>query len=460
MSTITQNKCPYIGTIKRPLLDFDFEKVCSISLSTLNVYACLVCGKYFQGKGKDTYAYSHSLEEDHHLYINLDSQAIICLPDNYEVIDTTLDDIKSNLKPQYTKEQIKLLDKNTEFSYSLAGKEYLPGYIGLNNIKCNDYVNVVIQAFVHLQKIRDFFLMYETEFKKNDLQMIFIVRLGELFRKIWNNNNFKEHISPHEVLQAISLASDKKFVINKQSDSILFLSWMMNVLDIFFEKHKKNIGRNLIHDYFKGILQIETFTLIKDENEKNQKAKIKNAKFVKNDGLEYFYEKTKTFFYYLSMDLPNTPLFKDSNEKINIPQVPIYELLQKFNGEKFTDDPIKSQKKRYKILSFPKYLILVFKRFENNMFFTEKNPTIVNFTTENLTFSENNIRYDLMSNIIHDGKPNQGTFRIQIRHKGRNEWYEIQDLNVEKIVSQSVIVSESYIHFYEKVKENKKNERD
>ena len=94
------------------------------------------------------------------------------------------------------------------------------------------------------------------------------------------------------------------------------------------------------------------------------------------------------------------------------------------------------------------------------MFFTEKNPTIVNFTTENLTFSENNIRYDLMSNIIHDGKPNQGTFRIQIRHKGRNEWYEIQDLNVEKIVSQSVIVSESYIHFYEKVKENKKNERD
>ena len=194
MSTITQNKCPYIGTIKRPLLDFDFEKVCSISLSTLNVYACLVCGKYFQGKGKDTYAYSHSLEEDHHLYINLDSQAIICLPDNYEVIDTTLDDIKSNLKPQYTKEQIKLLDKNTEFSYSLAGKEYLPGYIGLNNIKCNDYVNVVIQAFVHLQKIRDFFLIYETEFKKNDLQMIFIVRLGELFRKIWNNNNFNRDI--------------------------------------------------------------------------------------------------------------------------------------------------------------------------------------------------------------------------------------------------------------------------
>lgn len=32
----------------RQTLDFDFEKCCSVSLSPLNVYACLVCGKYFQ----------------------------------------------------------------------------------------------------------------------------------------------------------------------------------------------------------------------------------------------------------------------------------------------------------------------------------------------------------------------------------------------------------------------------
>ena len=33
----------------RSVLDFDFEKLCSVSLSNINVYACLVCGKYFQG---------------------------------------------------------------------------------------------------------------------------------------------------------------------------------------------------------------------------------------------------------------------------------------------------------------------------------------------------------------------------------------------------------------------------
>lgn len=32
-------------------LDFDFEKCCSVSLSHINVYVCLVCGKYFQVSG-------------------------------------------------------------------------------------------------------------------------------------------------------------------------------------------------------------------------------------------------------------------------------------------------------------------------------------------------------------------------------------------------------------------------
>ena len=33
--------------IRRHLLDFDFEKMCSVSLSRLHVYCCLKCGKYF-----------------------------------------------------------------------------------------------------------------------------------------------------------------------------------------------------------------------------------------------------------------------------------------------------------------------------------------------------------------------------------------------------------------------------
>ena len=46
---LTQSlSCPYLDTIDRNVLDFDFEKLCSVSLSRVNVYVCLVCGKYFQ----------------------------------------------------------------------------------------------------------------------------------------------------------------------------------------------------------------------------------------------------------------------------------------------------------------------------------------------------------------------------------------------------------------------------
>lgn len=66
---------------------------------------------------------------------------IYCLPDNYEIIDTTLDDIKFNLRPFYAGDS-KLLPSAK--SRALDGAEYWPGYVGLNNLKKTDYINVII----------------------------------------------------------------------------------------------------------------------------------------------------------------------------------------------------------------------------------------------------------------------------------------------------------------------------
>uniref|UniRef100_A0A8R1DKB5 UBP-type domain-containing protein n=1 Tax=Caenorhabditis japonica TaxID=281687 RepID=A0A8R1DKB5_CAEJA len=103
--------CPYLDTIDRSVLDFDFEKQCSVSLSHQNVYACMVCGKYFQGRGTNTHAYTHALETDHHVFLNLSTLKFYCLPDNYEIVDPSLEDIKYVLKPTYTKEMIASIDK-------------------------------------------------------------------------------------------------------------------------------------------------------------------------------------------------------------------------------------------------------------------------------------------------------------------------------------------------------------
>lgn len=65
-----------VQKINRAILDFDFEKVCSVSLSNINIYGCLVCGKYFQGRGRNSYAYSHSIHDDHHVFINLETTKV------------------------------------------------------------------------------------------------------------------------------------------------------------------------------------------------------------------------------------------------------------------------------------------------------------------------------------------------------------------------------------------------
>jgi U4/U6.U5 tri-snRNP-associated protein 2 len=44
------------------------------------------------------------------------------------------------------------LDKNTKAAVALDGTEYIPGYIGLNNIKHTDYLNVVVQVLYYLFK--------------------------------------------------------------------------------------------------------------------------------------------------------------------------------------------------------------------------------------------------------------------------------------------------------------------
>ena len=88
----------------------------------------------------------------------------------------------------------------------------------------------------------------------------------------------------------------------------------------------------------------------------------------------------------LSLDLPPTPLFKDDEGGRVIQTIPLYNLLSKFDGVTETDG-LRGQyreRKRYRIVRLPPYLLMAVKRFSRNKFFTEKNPSIVNFPVRNL----------------------------------------------------------------------------
>ncbi|RLN88451.1 hypothetical protein BBJ28_00008983 [Nothophytophthora sp. Chile5] len=232
-----RRKCPYLDTINHQLLDFDFEKVCSISLSDQNVYACLVCGKYFKGRGKTTHAFTHSVQSSHHVFINLQNDKIYCLPDNYEVVDNTLKPIQDALRPSFEAAGIARLDENRILAQDAFGVSYLPGFIGLNNLKNTDYINVVVQALAHVPPLRDFFLANQMGKTKS----LLVLRFGELLRKMWSPHNFKNTISPHELVQEISVSSKKRFHVGKQNESVELLAWLLN------ELHRKYDGSHVTH---------------------------------------------------------------------------------------------------------------------------------------------------------------------------------------------------------------------
>jgi U4/U6.U5 tri-snRNP-associated protein 2 len=117
----------YLDTIDRSVLDFDFEKLCSVTLSNINVYACLVCGKYYQGRGPKSHAYFHALDVGHHVFVNMQTKRVYVLPEGYEVKSKSLEDIKFVVDPKLSMDEVAKLDKEPNEALDLSGKKYRPG---------------------------------------------------------------------------------------------------------------------------------------------------------------------------------------------------------------------------------------------------------------------------------------------------------------------------------------------
>jgi U4/U6.U5 tri-snRNP-associated protein 2 len=364
-----------------------------------------------------------------------------------------------------------------------------------------------------------------------------VQRTAELTAKVWNPRSFKGHVSPHELLQAVMTSSNKKFKVGQHSDPRELLSWFLNTVhrDLGGTKQRKS---SIIYQTFQGEIQVTTEkdwkVLEKERKVAEKKAKEEREKKALQDrqagGSEKKDEKstkdekymdtaedggfqpgkdgrqitvTKTPFLCLTLDLPSAPLFKDAQEKTLIPNIPLFDLLAKFDGvtEELLPD---GTKKKYKITKLPRYLMIHIKRFQENNWFTEKNPTLVNFPITNLDMkpytlikdpptldelkklsvaelkqrlkkrkveganvTEKNAliaklvesyenatiptKYNLIANICHEGKFDKGAYKIHVYHKPKDTWYEMQDLHVwtTETMPQLVALSETYIQIYE-----------
>ncbi|CAG8981003.1 hypothetical protein HYALB_00013323 [Hymenoscyphus albidus] len=452
----------YLDTINRSVLDFDFEKLCCVSLSNINVYACLVCGKYYQGRGPKSHAYFHALEVGHHVYINMQTQKVYVLPEGYEVKNKSLDDIKFVSDPRYTKEQVMTLDREAKTAWTLGGKEYTPGFVGMNNIKDNDYFNVVVQALSHVPPLRNYFMLEDSTSKPE-----LVKRLSILIRKIWNPRAFKSHVSPHELLQEISLRSNKKFTLTAQSDPVDFLSWFLNNLHLSLGGSKTKPGTSMIQKCFQGKLKVES-QAITAKADAGDRLRFESAAEVRSETTRYLM---------LTLDLPTAPLFQDELERNIIPQIPLTSILSKYDGLKSQEHL--NSRRRYRLLHpLPPYLLFHIKRFSKNKFVEERNPTIVTFDARNLDMSpyvEPNpaihpmgepIWYDLVANIVHEavrgredsveGEEAKKVWKVQVVNKaGGDSWVQIQDLFVQGTQRELLYLGETYLQVWERRREGK-----
>ena len=467
----------YLDTIDRSVLDFDFEKLCSITLSNINVYACLVCGKYYQGRGPKSHAYFHALEVGHHVYVNMQTKRVYVLPEGYEVKSKSLEDIKFVVDPQLSKEEVARLDREAKDAWDLSGKKYRPGrrsnsdyysqmltfvgFVGLNNIKANDYFNVIIQAMAHTPPLRNFFMLEDLSQRSELVQ-----RFSVLVRKIWNTRAFKTHVSPHELLQQVSRQSNKKFDLLHQSDPVDFLSWFLNNMHLALGGSKTKPGSSIIHKVFQGKLKVES-QKITAKADVGDRLRFEEAAEVNVDTMRYLM---------LTLDLPAAPLFQDELDKNIIPQIPLTSILAKYDGLKAQE--ALNTRKRYRLLHpLPPYLLFHIKRFSINKFVSERNPTIVTFPVRSLDMSpyvEPNpslhppgepIWYDLVANVTHEavrtrddsveGEAERKVWRVQLRDRAREEWLEVQDLFVERVATETLFTKESYLMVWERRREGK-----
>lgn len=442
-----------------------------------------------------------------------------------------MQDIQYLLQPTFSERHLKQLDApDARESLDLTANPYLPGFVGLNNLGGNDYINVVVQALSHVRPLRNFFLrggpltttsslddqgktIPESKILSQSSELV--QRFASLLRKIWNPRNFKAQVSPHEFLQEVVSASKGRFSITKQGDPVEFLGWLLNRLHIDLGGGGKKNKRSIISDCFAGHVRIESQKVFvrsgielddEDDSHKDkldsdgrreggQEDALGNAKF--NIDREVKVERTP--FFLLAIDLPPLPVFQDVIEKNIIPQVPIAEVLAKYDGVTFQE--ARGLIRRFKILKLPPFLILHFHRFTKNNFVEERNRTIVNYPVKGLSMQDYvedpslapvQTQYDLVANItldatagtvrddvawrsqVHtsiDGQPiGSKSERLERLRQQKKEqqgeddesdsgplqeeerWFSVQDLLVEPIDRQLVFLGETYVQIWARKK--------
>ncbi|SMN19103.1 similar to Saccharomyces cerevisiae YFR005C SAD1 Conserved zinc-finger domain protein involved in pre-mRNA splicing, required for assembly of U4 snRNA into the U4/U6 particle [Maudiozyma saulgeensis] len=434
-----------LKTINRKKLDFDSEKICSASLSKLDIYGCLVCGKYFRGCKERSPAFLHSISDGHRLFVSFESTRVVILPDEIDIdvnvihlLDDVnkklINDIKYSVYPVYSPDTIR---KSPYRCFeSTQGQLYYNGFVGLNKSTSNNiaYINVIIQLLAHVDPIRDFFLLADKKNHLNDNGLIKNITL--IMKKIWSPHLFKLNVGPDELISYIMVNHSNVIKANINCDPQMFLNWLINALC----QSDKRLRKILIKTC-QG--KLKAFA-------KGNKANI-------------------VPFWNLTLTLPEISMFKESKNIDDIEQIKLEDLIM----AKFSLDSINNDKLQLIKDNLPQYLFLYIRRFnkskklsDSEFYVRNRNQTIVNFD-EILTLPFSNddkiskIRYKLISNVVHDPEKNlydiekdyTSNWKIQLPNEQTKDWVEINNTKTTIKNFNLLFLDETYIQVWEKIKD-------
>lgn len=234
-----------------------------------------------------------------------------------------MDDIKYVVNPTFTKAQVSKLDKENEMKYSLANEKYIPGFVGINNLKANDYMNVVIQLLTHVPPLRNFFILENLESRAE-----LVKRFSLITRKIWNPKAFKGHVSPHEFLQQVTSVTKNHFRVDEQGDPAEFLTRLLNDLHKQLGGNPRKQASSIIYKLFQGQVHMQSQEIVVGGGVGEVEGRESRLTFVPGRAIV----DRDVQFLMLTLDLPAPPLFQDEIDKNIIPQVDIFTLLAKYDG--------------------------------------------------------------------------------------------------------------------------------
>jgi ubiquitin carboxyl-terminal hydrolase 2/21 len=334
------------------------------------------------------------------------------------------------------------------------------GLCGLQNLGNTCYINSIVQCLSNTTRFREMFLLNTyKQFEKTDIpHFIMVSEMNKALRGLWFDNAI---VSPKGFFHYLQVLSFKigtgQFVGNNQNDSLELLLFLLDT----------------IHDGLSKMTDItfnEQDTVLMDSNQLNNynanKQWFNSFKNGISPLVDMFYNQLHSIItcnncnhlshsfdpsIVITLPIPN------NQESGN---VSLYDCLKLFTNEeklddnnKYTCDKCNVETNAYKKLNLfktSKYLILSFKRFQND---GNKINTFIDFPINNLVLegycdNQTNSTYNLYAVSNHTGSLMGGHYFSYC--KNADKWYEYNDHMVMRLSNEQIVSNNAYILFYEK----------